>query len=312
MNTIKLKNNTPNSKTLVSLFAGCGGSSLGYKAIGFDIRLAIEWDKGATSIYRNNFPGVTLYEGDIHNLGIEEALHLAGLQPGELDVLDGSPPCQGFSRDGSRRFADPRNTLFHEYVRLLQGMMPKAFIMENVAGLAQGKMKILFSEMTRALQDTGYKVACRKLNAWWYRVPQSRERLIWVGIRNDINREPSQPQPMLRQPISVYQSFGASLVNVSPSHTHNDWSPVAMTLRANALPRRTVSEPHSVPNNAVRKLADGTATRPITIEEAKVLQSFPAWFRIQKYKYIGNSVPPLMAQAIGEHVAGILDGANAN
>jgi DNA (cytosine-5)-methyltransferase 1 len=312
MNTIALKNNAPNHKTLVSLFAGCGGSSLGYKAIGFDIRLAVEWDKGAASIYRDNFPETTLHEGDINKMDVSEALRLTELKQGELDVLDGSPPCQGFSRDGSRRFADPRNTLFHEYVRLLQGMMPKAFIMENVAGLAQGKMKILFSEMTRALQDTGYKVACRKLNAWWYRVPQSRERLIWVGIRDDIKGEPSHPQPMLRQPISVYQSFGASLVNVSPSQTHNDWSPVAMTLRASTLPQRTVSEPHSVPNNAVRKLADGTATRPITIEEAKVLQSFPPWFRIQQYKYLGNSVPPLMAQAVGEHVAGILDGADAN
>tara|TARA_Y100000310_G_C20580418_1_gene762694 strand:- start:608 stop:889 length:282 start_codon:yes stop_codon:yes gene_type:complete len=59
-------------------------------------------------------------------------------------------------------------------------------------------------------------------------------------------------------------------------------------------------------------LVDGTTTRTITIEEAKVLQSFPSWFRIQQYKYIGNSVPPLMAQAIGEHIAGILDGANAD
>jgi DNA (cytosine-5)-methyltransferase 1 len=325
MNTIALKNNPPNGKTLVSLFAGCGGSSLGYKAVGYDIRLAVEWDKGAASVYRDNFPETTLYEGDIHALDIEEALHLTGLKPGDLDILDGSPPCQGFSRAGNRQFADVRNELFHEYIRLLQGLKPKAFIMENVAGLAMGKMKILFSEMTRALQDSGYKVVCRQLNAWWYGVPQSRKRLIWVGIRNDIEGEPSHPQPMLRQPVSVRQALGASLVNTAPGLVHNDWNTTARTLRAAVIPRITIAPSYSFPQNAIANgqsinkpsqtlasirpptLVEGTATRPITIEEAKRLQSFPDWFRIQEYKYIGNSVPPLMAQAIGEHMMGILD-----
>ena len=80
-----------------------------------------------------------------------------------------------------------------------------------------------------------------------------------------------------------------------------------MTLRASTLPQITVAGSYRVPNNAVRTLAHEIATRPITIEEAKRLQSFPAWFRIQQYKYIGNSVPPLMAQAVGEHVADILN-----
>ena len=330
MNTIALKNNPPNDKTLISLFAGCGGSSLGYKAIGFDIRLAVEWDKVAASIYRDNFPATTLYEGDINKLDISEALHLTELKQGELDILDGSPPCQGFSGAGNRYFADARNALFHEYVRLLRGMMPKAFIMENVVGLAMGKMKILFSEMTRALQDSGYKVACRKLNAWWYGVPQSRERLIWVGIRNDIEGEPSHPQPMLRQPVSVRQALRTSLINTAPGLAHNDWNTTARTLRAAVIPQITIAPSYSFPQNAVANgqninkpsqalaairpptLVEGEVIRPITIEEAKILQSFPTWFRIPKYKYIGNSVPPLMAQAIGEHVAGMLDGANAD
>jgi len=166
MNTIALKNNPPNDKTLISLFAGCGGSSLGYKAIGFDIRLAVEWDKGAASIYRDNFPATTLYEGDINKLDVSEALHLTELRQGELDILDGSPPCQGFSTAGKREIGDSRNQLFNEYIRMLQGLQPKIFVMENVGGLIKGKMKIMFSEMTRALQDSGYKVACRKLNAW--------------------------------------------------------------------------------------------------------------------------------------------------
>jgi len=359
MNTIALKNNPPNGKTLVSLFAGCGGSSLGYKAIGYDIRLAVEWDKGATFIYRDNFPETTMHEGDINKMDVGEALRLMELRQGELDVLDGSPPCQGFSGAGKRQFADIRNELFHEYVRLLRGMMPKAFIMENVAGLAMGKMKILFSEMTRALQDSGYKVACRQLNAWWYGVPQSRERLIWVGIRNDIEGEPSHPQPMLRRPVSVRQALNlisdvamknddfvnkwqssdrpaptlmssqrpvmGITIDINNYNKPRDWSPVAHTLRGGQKPRIAIAGSYSFPKNAIANgqninkpsqtlaairpptLVNGTATRSITIEEAKVLQSFPPWFRIQQYKYIGNSVPPLMAQAIGEHIIGILD-----
>ena len=96
-------------RTLVSLFAGCGGSSLGYKQAGFDIRLAVEWDSKATDIYHRNFPETSIFSGDIADLTAEEALKITGLEPGELDVLDGSPPCQGFSTAGRRKYEDSRN-----------------------------------------------------------------------------------------------------------------------------------------------------------------------------------------------------------
>ena len=331
MNTIELKNNPFNGKTLVSLFAGCGGSSLGYKSAGYDIRLAVEWDKGAADIYRGNFPDTPLYEGDVNNLQMPGAFDMAKLKEGELDVLDGSPPCQGFSRAGNRKFADARNDLFRQYVRILRGMMPKAFIMENVSGLRMGKMKIIFSEMTRELKDSGYRVACRQLNAWWYGVPQSRERLIWVGIREDLTGEPSHPAPILRQPVSVNRALGLrdALINAAPGWSHNDWVSVPNTLRAGSRPGITIAGSFSFPKNAIADgksiykpspslaairppmLAKETMTRKITIEEAKTLQSFPSSFRIPEYKYIGNSVPPLMAQAVGEHVASILDRSHA-
>ena len=362
MNTIALKNNAPNHKTLVSLFAGCGGSSLGYKAVGFDIRLAVEWDKGAASIYRDNFPETTLYEGDINKLDVSEVLHLTELRQGELDILDGSPPCQGFSTAGRRDMGDSRNQLFNEYIRMLQGLQPKIFIMENVSGLIKGKMKIMFSEMTRALEDSGYKVACRKLNAWWYGVPQSRERLIWIGIRNDIEGEPLHPQPMLRRPVSVRQALGIGgitsgwrrdikqalsndkwkdttqpsptltgqqpptvLLDTNRYNKVQDWHSIAHTLRGHSIPQITHASGYYFLKKAIANglsinepagalvairpptLIKGTSTRDITVEEAKILQSFPSWFRIQEYKYIGNSVPPLMAQAVGEHMADILN-----
>ena len=146
-------------RTLVSLFAGCGGSSLGYKQAGFDIKLAVEWDTKAADVYKRNFDGTQMFVGDIADLTSEEALEITGLQPGELDVLDGSPPCQGFSTAGHRKFSDSRNRLFEEYVRMIDVFRPKMLVMENVSGLRKGKMKLMFAEMTIALKQAGYKLS---------------------------------------------------------------------------------------------------------------------------------------------------------
>ena len=131
--------------TLVSLFAGCGGSSCGYRAAGYDVRLAVEWDPVAATAYRDNFPGTTVHQGDIASLDGPAALASARIGPGELDVLDGSPPCQGFSTAGRRAFGDGRNRLFEEYVRLLSAFRPRALVMENVTGLRKGKMRLAFA-----------------------------------------------------------------------------------------------------------------------------------------------------------------------
>ena len=201
--------NTTNKpdRTLVSLFAGCGGSSLGYKQAGFDIRLAVEWDTKAADVYKRNFDGTQMFVGDIADLTDEQALEITGLQPGELDVMDGSPPCQGFSTAGQRKFDDSRNRLFEEYVRLLNLFRPKMLVMENVSGLRKGKMKLMFAEMTLALKEAGYRISCRELNAWWYGVPQDRRRLIWVGVRDDLDMEPGHPEPTVKKPVSVREAL---------------------------------------------------------------------------------------------------------
>ncbi len=92
----------PNAPTVISTFAGCGGSSLGYSMAGFRELLAVEWEQNAADTFRLNFPHVPLYHGDIAKLSVEECLRLAGIKPGELDVFDDSPPCQGFSTVGKR------------------------------------------------------------------------------------------------------------------------------------------------------------------------------------------------------------------
>ena len=358
--------------TVVSLFAGCGGSSLGYKQAGYDVRLAVEWDTGAADVYRRNFPETNIFEGDIADLTAEEALRVTALEPGELDVLDGSPPCQGFSMAGRRKFSDTRNRLFEEYVRMLEVFKPKMLVMENVSGLRKGKMKLIFAEMTKALKDTGYKVSCRELNAWWYGVPQDRRRLIWVGVREDLAAEPGHPEPTVTVPVSAGRALGAAGVQLKNPDFENKWkagSGVGPALMATHPPSIYGVEVHpgykdarfrsglapvlaagrktriafienagevqsiSIDTNHYGNAKDwlpgtrptrilmagqkpritgstinGESVRYLTIEESKVLQGFPEWFDIREkeYKFLGNSVCPPMAEAIGRHLVALL------
>ena len=119
------KRTTHNHKPkVISTFSGCGGSSYGYKLAGYEVLLAVEMDTHAVATYQRNFPDTPIYYGDIHKLSVEKVLETTGLIPGELDLFDGSPPCQGFSTAGARDFCDTKNQLYHEYVRLLRGLYP--------------------------------------------------------------------------------------------------------------------------------------------------------------------------------------------
>jgi len=185
----------PDAPTVISTFAGAGGSSLGYSMAGYHELLAVEWDNNAVETFKLNFPGVPVYHGDIAKLSVDECMALAGLTgPRQLDVLDGSPPCQGFSTAGKRILDDPRNQLFREYVRLLRGLQPKVFVMENVSGMVKGKMKLVFADIMRELKASGYVVSARLLNAMYFNVPQSRERMIFIGVREDLGIAPSHPK----------------------------------------------------------------------------------------------------------------------
>ncbi len=172
--------------TVISTFAGGGGSSLGYSMAGYRELLAVEMDNNAVETFKLNFPNVQVYHGDIAKLSVKQCMELSGLKEGELDLFDGSPPCQGFSIAGKRDFSDNRNQLFKHYVRLLRGLKPKVFIMENVSGMVKGKMKVIFAEVMRELKANGYQVRCQLMNTKYFYVPQSRQRLIFIGVRSDL------------------------------------------------------------------------------------------------------------------------------
>jgi DNA (cytosine-5)-methyltransferase 1 len=308
--------------TVASLFAGCGGSSLGYSMAGYRELLAVEWDDNAAATFRLNFPDVPLYHGDIAALSAERALELAGVQPGQLDVLDGSPPCQGFSTAGKRVLEDPRNGLFQEYVRLLQGFRPRAFVMENVSGMVKGKMKLVFVEILRALKASGYRVSARLMNAMYFNVPQSRQRMIFVGVREDLGVQPGHPVP-LQHPLSIRTAFSnldQAPSDIAPSLLRPTWQ--MHRVIAGSEPKQhfgLVRTSWNEPSPTIVKDAGNTTTgmihpeeaRRLTIPELKRLASFPDEFRMagafkECWARIGNSVPPLFMRAIAAHVAGLL------
>lgn len=278
-----------NAPTVISTFAGAGGSSLGYSMAGFKELLAVEWDDNAVQTFKANFHDVPVYHGDIAKLSVERVFEMTGLKKGELDVFDGSPPCQGFSTAGKRMIDDPRNQLFREYVRLLQGLKPKVFVMENVSGMVKGIMKLVFVEVLKELKASGYKVSARLLNAMYFGVPQSRERIIFIGVREDLGVEPSHPKAESKE-MSIKNII--SDVIATRSMKINPWIKYP---RAAATVTKTDSDYQFLTTSGIRK--------PI-LREVALLGSFPSHYQWGKEAWarIGNSVPPLFMRAIAKHI----------
>jgi DNA (cytosine-5)-methyltransferase 1 len=317
-----------NGPTVISTFAGCGGSSLGYKLAGFRELLAVEWDDNAVETFRLNFPGVPVYHGDIAKLTGAECMRLAGIGPGELDVFDGSPPCQGFSTAGKRKFDDPRNSLFKEFARLLKELQPRAFVMENVTGMVKGYMKQAYLTIIAELRACGYRCKGEVLNAMYFNVPQSRERVIIIGVRNDLGIEPSHPKPQTR-PICA----GDAIRNIENDPEELAWLLAAglKYVASSSWPDMPIGSSRDdlglsgfncqkwdpkKPAQTVRK-NDGHISmhgamhwaerRRFTVTEFKRFASFPDGFQFaggwgNAVERIGNSVPPNLMQAIAEHV----------
>lgn len=283
--------------TVVSTFAGCGGSSTGYVWAGGKVLLAVEWDANAVQTYKLNYPDTPVYHGDIAKLSVEEALRLTELKPGELDIFDGSPPCQGFSTAGKRDFADDRNQLFREYVRLLRGLRPKVFVMENVSGMVKGKMKLIFVEILRELKASGYKVVARMLNAKYFGVPQSRERMIFVGVREDLGIEPTHPRAKA-VPIAAKSLFPFERLDYD---TKGQFSEFNLNITSKPFPTITKGNRHHF------FVQVGPDYRKVHIKEAQQFQSFPAHYRFagsdsEAWERIGNSVPPMLMYHIATHI----------
>lgn len=168
----------------IDLFSGCGGLSLGLKGAGFTVAAAVEIDRKAQETYRLNHPTVRLYAEDIRKLDPVQMLQEAGLKVGELDLLAGCPPCQGFSRLRTKNkmtsVSDERNDLVEDFLRFIEVMQPKTVMLENVPALAKDAR---FVGMQNQLHVLGYQTVVNVLDAADYSVPQRRKRLIMLASR---------------------------------------------------------------------------------------------------------------------------------
>ena len=167
----------------IDLFCGAGGLSYGFENAGFNILLGIDNDQKALEVFEKNHKGAKSICGDITEINYEQIKEKIGNQ--KIDIIVGGPPCQGMSLSGPRQFDDPRNKLYLSYIRLVNEIKPRAFVIENVTGLVslfKGQIKDSIIEKFTAM---GYTVKYQILCAADYGVPQNRKRVIFVGTRED-------------------------------------------------------------------------------------------------------------------------------
>ncbi len=192
---------------VLSTFAGGGGSSTGYRLAGAKILAINEFVPEAQNTYRENYPDTLIIPGDIKKLSGKDFLEKVNLKPGELDLLDGSPPCSAFSMAGSvshgkgnthadafgkkKKYSDIEGVenvedLFFEFLRVAEEIKPKVIIGENVEGLTMGEAKEYFHKIQNRFEDIGYLVVANVLNSSYYGVPQARKRTFFIAVREDV------------------------------------------------------------------------------------------------------------------------------
>jgi DNA (cytosine-5)-methyltransferase 1 len=193
----------------ISLFCGAGGCSLGFEKAGYDVVFATDIDNAAISTYKKNFPTTKAQVADINKIDFDKLLEDLGLKVGELDFLIGGPPCQGFSTAGMRFWDDPRNSLLKSYVKALEKIKPKWFLMENVEGLLTANNGVYLYEATKAFIDLGYKIRVEKIYAHEYGVPQRRKRVFVIGNRLGIDFD--LPEPTITVKGKIFRNSDVTL-----------------------------------------------------------------------------------------------------
>lgn len=204
------------SLTAVDLFCGAGGLTVGLQQAGFQVVGAVEVEQLACDTYSDNHPGVHLWHDDIRQVKGSDILHELGIKVGQLDLLAGCPPCQGFSStrtlNGHRQVTEPRNDLIYQYGRLVRELRPRAVLMENVPALAHDQR---MKDLVDLLEELGYPArgAHRILNAADYGVPQNRRRLVLLAAHGATIIPPTPfrgPRRTVRDAIATLPASGNS------------------------------------------------------------------------------------------------------
>lgn len=190
----------------ISFFAGCGGLCYGMKAAGFDIVATNELVEEYKEIYRENFPSASFLPNDIRSISDKDLSPYIG-----VDLMIGGPPCQGFSLAGKRDVNDERNTLFQNYLNIADIVKPKVIVMENVRLLTSMKDSdgsLVRDRILKTFKQHGYISQFYELNAKDFGVPQHRERVFFIGVRADLNKQPAPPEPICSSNEDLFSTGG--------------------------------------------------------------------------------------------------------
>ncbi|WP_074320735.1 DNA cytosine methyltransferase [Mycobacteroides abscessus] len=340
------------TETFVDLFSGAGGLSWGLKEAGMTCLLASDHWEDALTTYRHNMPDHEAINSDIRDLTVAR---MRRLLPEKPDWIVGGPPCQGYSTVGKRNRADPRNVLFMEFRRIVKGLKPKGFLIENVLGLKDMSYE---QEVTESFKELGYSVRFLVLTSAEHGVPQLRRRVVFVGhkergffngppVTHDedtyisvadaifdlppvgpgesverYSRHAQTPYQKLMRDGSrrlqghivskhperlvkaiSYIPDGGNRQSIPPQYQpragfHNSYSRLASWRPAVAI-TQNLGKPSAT------RCIHPTQDRGLTTREGARLQSFPDRFHFlggvtSQRLQIGNAVPPLLAQAVGE------------
>jgi DNA (cytosine-5)-methyltransferase 1 len=319
--------------TVLDLFAGAGGLSLGLQAAGFTVVAAVESDADACSTYRAQHPGAKLYEQDVATVDYRP-------WRAEVAVVAGGPPCQPFSVGGKRLAGGDERNGVPQFVRAVADLRPVAFLMENVGGLASGARAQYWGAVLGDMEELGYHLCWQVLEAAEHGLPQKRRRLFLVGSRRPGFRFPApllgpragrpwaasgtvvglEPLGPPNQAIVTYARQPS--LRPQPYHGHLwngggrpiDLAQPAPTMLASMGGNKTpwVDTEGLVPAYHAHLVAGGAprtgvvpGARRITVDEAALLQGFPAGStfagrRSSAYRQVGNAVPPPLAERLGQ------------
>jgi DNA (cytosine-5)-methyltransferase 1 len=305
----------------ISLFSGCGGSDLGLKRLGYNVVWANDISKVACETYSDNV-GSVIKCGDISDFE----------QFPSAEFLVGCYPCQGFTQGGRRELSDSINYLYRQFDRVLRVVCPKAFVVENVNGMAYGQNTQLLNNQLCRYRLAGYRVKWQILSAENYGVAQNRRRVFIVGIRSDLNFEYEFPTPQFgegarrkvicqKDVLKGMPEWPAGEFNDEPFHWYylsrrrrHDWNEPSPCIVGHW--RHVPLHPMSPPLKRIHTdkwifLHRGRARR-LAYRECAVLQGFPKsfiWRRgtvRERFQMIGNAVPPPLFEAVVKNLENLL------
>lgn len=298
--------------TVASTFAGFGGSSLGYRAAGFEVVAAVELDPVAAKVYRANASAATIVNPD----GINDVREIPGarlreIAAGGLDVLDGSSPCVSWSMAGNRDLDSDDANLYGDFVRLVGEARPRAFVAENVTGIVKGRAMARFLGFLDGFRGHGYRVAVRTLDASRLGVPQRRERVIVIGFREDQGVDPADVFDSIEyspEPTAMRHALPDvdRIVRAAPAGKVGSYKYREARSFSRAFPSPTVCANglDMAPPDWLRVETTDGGERAITIDDVRRLSGFPEDFALPEdmtlgraWEGFGASVPPPMAAA---------------